>query len=587
MPKLNPKDISKLLEELYASDPSLRAREADLKRLIQSLADARPNAVADANFLQSLRKTLAEKAKALSSPRLTPMKTSLPNIHSSRFWPAIGFTFSGVAVGMMAMLYVIQDASIFSPLRMNTVARNGATQSSSAKKDIVTIQRIANGAFGQIAMAVDGYQGGAPVPAGMGGGGITRSFAPTAPMMAADPSSQNAASEIAVRESGDASVSTGMLIAPDAKIMPPYQMTVVEYAYMGDALELADTSLDVLKRSPGSFPSGSLASAIQGMGIGAVDLTTFRNANVGDVSIYQNEPYGYQVYLSPRNGVMSIDQNWEQWQGAYPNCTDDACWQASQLKASDIPSDEELLRIADAFMNEHRIDRSVYGPGEVDRSWEQYAYGGDVVLMERREMYVPDVVQVVYPLMIEGKSVYQNGGMKMGISVGVNVRVKRVSNVYNIQQLAFDASAYEAETSVDAVLKQAMNGGLSSPIRYMEAGVETKTVKAELGTPTRALVQIYQYKDNQSFELYVPALIFPVTKKPEATNDGTWVPNTVIVPLVKGIAQDMPQVMPLTAPGVMLKTEPAVGGGVSGSAGASVGTVTPSVVPENVPEPER
>ncbi len=580
--KLSQKEIASLLEELYASDTSLRSREEELKRIIQTLASAKPDVVADAHFLQTLRKTLAEKAKALSSSRLSSMKPSLPNIPSSRFWPAIGFTFSGVAVGMMAMLYVIQDTSILSLMRPKV----GAVHiQSPATGDVLTIQRITGKAFGQIAMADGSYQG---VPAGMGGGSMNALASSVAPMPTIAPrvSQEGSDSAMLVVDERPSDIVTSATPQDVKMIAPyPYPMTVVEYDYTGDALTLAETSLDVLKRSAGSFSSGALASAVQGMGIDLANLGSFGSARVGDVSIYQDEPYGYQIYVSPRNGTISIDQNWDQWQGAYPSCTDDACWQASRLKASDIPSDDELVRIADAFIQQHGINRSVYGPGEVNRSWE-YSYGANVVSMERgnTEIYIPDVVQITYPLLVNGETVYQNGGEKMGLSIGINVRVKRVSSVYNLQQLSFEASAYDAETDANAVLDQAKKGGISSPMRYYADGnVETKIVKAELGTPMKALVQVYQYEDNQSFELYVPALVFPVTKRPEETA-GTWVPNAVIVPLVKGIVNDNPTILPMG--GVMLKTEtPAQG--ASGSGGGSTGVATPPIAPDIAPAPRQ
>ncbi len=176
----------------------------------------------------------------------------------------------------------------------------------------------------------------------------------------------------------------------------------------------------------------------------------------------------------------------------------------------------------------------------------------------------------------------------MGISVGINIRVKRVSSVYNLQQLSFEASAYDAETDVNAILDQARKGGISSPMRYYaDEGVEMKTVKAELGTPTEALVQIYQYKDNQSVDLYVPALIFPVTKKPGSVA-GVWTPDAIIVPLVKGVVDDMPKVMPMGAGGAVIEMRSSDGQGTSGSnGGVSTGMVVPQIAPDIAPAPQQ
>lgn len=514
--KLTSNEINTLLQELYASDPSLREREKDLIKIIQRIADAKPNVSIDKKFLQSLRTELLGNSKTLS----TPMKlndTLKPKKPVSRMWPALSLAFSGVAVAAMAALFVMQD-SMFT-----NSDRRGPSNIQPVAFNALSINRVSRTAFGTLNIA----ESSVGKATGMGGGGgdasaayATRSASPeVAPVPSVEPSAQ----------------STVAVDAPtvDSKMIMPYEPTITEYIYKGDELRLDETSMDVYKRVNGSFSAGSLASMVQGLNLGVVDLSTFPNADIGDISIYQNQPFGYQIYISPRNGTMSIDQNWEQWRTAYPSCQDENCWKASQIKESDIPADSELIALADAFLAEHRIDRSAYAAGEVDHSWKQY------YLPEGETRYVPDTLTVVYPLVLDGQTAYINGGMKMGINVMVNLRVKKVSGIYNLQSLNMDASTYDAETDVSKILSSAKNGGLSSPIRYMDATTlsQSKKVEAELGTPTTGLVQIYQYKDNQSVELYAPALFFPVIKKPQGME---WsASNVVIVPLVKGFEDEM------------------------------------------------
>lgn len=546
--KLTPQDIKALLEELYKTDPSLREREKDLIKLVQTITSAKPDVKIDKTFLSSLKTELLNKAKTLSKPmKLNDTLKPLPKskVPFSKFWPAIGFTFSGVAVGVMAMLFVMQD-SVLLPKKAAVTTKNDQQIAFKA----LSIDRVAKSAFG-VLNAAEGEVGFAR---GMGGGGGNNAFtsarsigseSATAPTLAtADASVSQVATTIAEP-----------VPAIDSKmIMPPYEQTITEYVYAGDPIELKDTSLDVYKRINNSFSAGNLASAIQGLNLGIANISSFRNANVSDISIYQDEPLGYQIYISPRNGMISIDQNWEKWQSAYPNCQDDACWRNSQLKESDVPADEEITKIADAFLTEHGIDRSAYGPGEVDTAWK---------LTQGDARYIPDVLNVTYPLLVENRMTYVNGGMKMGINVSVNLRVKKVSSVYNIQSLKFEASAYDAESDTNVILESAKNGGLSSPIRYMDAQTlaSAKKLTAELGTPVIGLTQIYQYKDNQSLELYVPALIFPVTKKPEGLE---WSQNSVIVPLVKGFEDELNRPMPYLMKG---------GEGSSASGGAAAQTV--------------
>lgn len=561
--KLSPQEIKTLLEDLYKTDPSLRERENDLIKIVQAIASSKPDVKMDKTFLSSLRNELLNKAKTLSKTmKLNDTLKPAPKarVSFSKFWPAIGFTFSGVAVGVMAMLFVMQD-SILLPKKASVSTTSDQQQ---VAFNALSIDRVAKFAFG--ALNENNNSAGLGSAKAMGGGGgnamtvrnfATESAAPNAPsFVTADGSVSQSATAVAEP-----------VPAPDSKmmIMPPYEQTITEYVYKGDSIELKDSSLDVYKRVNSSFSTGNLASAIRGLNLGIANISSFRNANVSDISIYQDEEFGYQIYLSPRNGMMSIDQNWEKWQSAYPNCQDDACWKNSQLKESDVPSDEEIAKIADAFLAEHGIDHSAYGAGEVDTSWK---------LSQGSVDYIPDVMTVTYPLIVDKQMTYANGGMKMGITVSVNLRVKKVSSVYNIQALKFEASTYDAESDTAAILESAKNGGLASPIRYMDAQAisQSKKVEAELGTPVVGLVQMYQYKDNQSIELYVPALIFPVTKKPEGLE---WSQNSIIVPLVKGFEDELNRPMPY-----MMK-----GGEGSSSSGSSGGTAVQAVPVTAVTEP--
>jgi hypothetical protein len=564
MPKPQSKDLNALLQEVFAADPSLKSKESEVRRLIELMIEQKPDIKIDQAFMKTLKQQILKRVKSLTS---SSMKNEIGStkIPTRRFWPVLGITFAGVGVIAMAVLFVMQEDLLVPKVGKQSNLRVEQPHAS------IAFNRVASNAFGAIDISS------ASQPTGMGGGGLNAmAAAPLAAPMAANDAgiSMESVKTVSATTAPSIPVADSKMVT-GRMIMPPYEQTVIEYEYKGEPLNIEGASTDVFKRTQTSFSAGNLASAIRGLNIGVANIGTFEQATVSDISIYQNIPHGYQIYISPRMGTMSIDQNWEQWKDANVSCSDDACWRASQLKRSDVPSDDELVKIADQFMDQHQIDRSSYGKGEVDKSWEAYSNSAD------SNEYIPDVMQVVYPLMINGQAVYQNGGNKVGLNVGVNIRVKRVSSVYNIQQLSFDQSKYDPETDTQALLDSAKKGGLASPIRYLasDPNVKMKTVTAELGTPVQGLVQIYQYKDNQSFELYVPALIFPVTKR--ADSDQVWTPSQIIVPLVKGVESDMPQIMPMMKGGAVESS--AGGAGVSGSAGASAGTEVippePSVMP--------
>lgn len=568
------KQIKSILQELYALDPSLKEQEAELSKAVLLLLESKPDVHIDRAFLKKVRTQLLEKATTMmNSKKPAELASAAPK--RSMFWPAIGISFSGVAVIAMASFFVMQNASLI-PGKTKPSGSVASDRSANALFTSVKINHVARTAFGSLAGASAGSEV-SPKAMALGTGAGMNNMSARA--VAVEPPSQKG--PVPMVETGsvstmDAGVSANVI---DSKmVMPPYEQTIIEYAYKGDAIELNDALLDVYKKMPGSFSAGTIASALRGMNLGVVNLGSFDGAKLGDFSVYQDQPYGYQIYVSPRNGYLSIDQNWDQWQGAYPNCKDESCWASSQLKEADMPADEELVALADAFLKDHGISHESYGNGRVDHSWKSVFVPADSI------RYVPDVITVSYPLIIDNRETYQNGGTSYGITVMINVRVKKVTSVYNLQALSLDASSYDAVTDSNAILELAKTGGLGSYIRYMDEASKSsaKKAEAELGTPVRALVQYYQYKDGQSIELFVPALIFPVTKKPDVDQ---WSQDYVIVPLVKGIESDAPEVYPMRGGGVSGAESGSAGGtaggaGMKNAAGVEVVAPTPPVEPK-------
>ena len=119
--------------------------------------------------------------------------------------------------------------------------------------------------------------------------------------------------------------------------------------------------------------------------------------------------------------------------------------------------------------------------------------------------------------------------------VGVSLRYNRVTNVNEINANLFEGSKYGAETDKEKILSAAQNGGLFKNYSYPDA---KETLDVELGTPEFGLVRIWKYEEekHESKELFVPSLIFPITKMPDHPH---FYQQNVIVPLVGDILDDM------------------------------------------------
>lgn len=502
--------MNELLNELYQIDGSLRKNEADLKKIIERLVISRPYSTLNKEFQTNLRKELQLHAKDIPIMKKKPT-TQQVETRSFSFRP-FAFATGGLVIGLIAAFAVFK-----APVYYTSITEDKAALPSYLS---LQIDRVSENAFGTIATQ-EGEMMGVPEAVGAGGGGGLRM------------DSQAMATDEAI-----SAVAPGVATSEMMRILPPEYAKSYEYVYTGEDFSVEESQMDVLKQKAGTFSSGSLNSVVQSLNLGVVDLSTFRNMEVQDISMVQDEEFGYIINVSTRRGSVSINQNWERWKSIQPTCQDQACWDAYQLTPADVPSNEKLIEIANAFLAEHNIDLSSYGDPQIDRSWETTA------MPERSSIRVPDVQQVIYPLEINGKRSYDSAGNPSGLWVGVNVRANRVSHVNNIRTLHFEASSYETMRDVDTILDQAKRGGLYS---QQFAGAQ-ETIRVEIGTPVVAFVQVHNNIEGRAQELHVPALVFPIIGGMDPSK-GIWRRN-IVVPIVKGVIPniDRPVPMPLPEP---------------------------------------
>ena len=115
----------------------------------------------------------------------------------------------------------------------------------------------------------------------------------------------------------------------------------------------------------------------------------------------------------------------------------------------------------------------------------------------------------------------------------MDVRSKRVSNVWNLTTHEYQASSYDLVTDVKQILDIASRGDVYSTPFGQDPNERIRDLK--LGEPTRVLMQSWRQKDDSTGEeIYVPALRFPVI--PDA--DGyVGYRDAVIIPLVKDLIE--------------------------------------------------
>jgi len=472
--------LRQILEELYELEPDLRNREQDLVPIVELLLQNNPGQSPDASFVQELRRQLQARADALSSTSPYPLLT----MH--KFLYTLGGALTALVLAVPAAYYYTNSQSEI---------RNSTTP-------IFTyaVTKTGNEAFGDLSTMAQN-----PVRAQGGGGG-----GGGAPMI-----------DSAMPVPTEGMAMDKMMIAPE--------YTQYEYVIKGELPALDQQTVSVYKRQKGGS-NLSLNSIVSYFNLGTLDLSSFAGAKVDMVNFLEDKPFGYSINVHLKEGLVGISQNWEQWPHPEAQCRDEACYRQYQVKLSDVPADDVLISIANAFAQEHGIDLSHYGSPEVDRVWEtEYNRAEDKNLA-----YVPETQRVRYPLLIDGKPVYEEGGIKAGIEIGVHVREKKVTDAFGIADNTFLQSDYAGVTDAQMVQDYLKTIDNYAPLT-LPAGTTMKTQTIELGTPTLALVRTFRQTDMiQPEELVVPALVFPVG--PQPAGSFYW-RQSITVPLAKDILE--------------------------------------------------
>ncbi len=366
------------------------------------------------------------------------------------------------------------------------------------------IENVGEKAFGDIVFSAE--QATEEGALGRGGGGVPAG------------STQNLAAPLADAEKGTI----------DTKSVPYKPRRInYEFVYAGENISVDEETMNVYKRAVGDSIGSKLAGLLSGVELDSVDLGKFRNAQVSSLQINEDRNQGYSIFIDPKQGMVALSMNWEKWpQDVYQK----------QMTEADRLSDEQALSIAADFVRSYGIKTDKYGEPEV------LDYAGHYYALEESgtSSYIPDSRSVVYPLLIDGKAVYDQSGRKTGMNMEVSARYRKVTYAGNIFAGGFQSSQYEVETNAEKIISSAEQGGMSY---YYQHSDPTETVQMELGTPSLQLVRVWQMTENKYLgeELYVPAFVFPLT---DQSDKERFYQEAVVVSLV-GIETSQGGVRPM------------------------------------------
>jgi hypothetical protein len=509
---MTPPSLDSILEDLYAIDPALRGHEAQLRPLVEMLLKNNPGQTPDAAFVEELRGKLRQHAVALTERR---------HSRSSFFSFSTMNPFSAAIGGAVVAAVVLVPGLLLIPGLSGpdtSVPPTGGTPLFS-----YAVTPVGDNAFGNLAegsMVASGRGQG-----GGGGGNVAMDAATTAPAPAVAES--DASNKMMAGGTADR-----MMIAPE--------ITEYDYSFAGE-LPALDAEVGVLKRKK-NISSVSLSSMLGSMNMGMIDLSSFGDAKLDNVNFFQDKNKGYSISINLKEGHVGINQYWPRWPHPESECRDEACYQRLRVKISELPSEEATIAIANTFLKDHGVDASLYGAPEVDMQWKtEYDRQTD-----KSQAWVPDQMRVIYPQLVEGKTTYEEYGGKAGLSVGVSVREKQVVDVWGLMSQSYDRSQYAGVTDKATVTNYLANFEKFINKEGMPASTKYKTVKVALGTPTTGYVKMYKQDGQEGFDIYVPALVFPVES---VEGNEPFYRQAITVPLAKELLEER------------LKQQQGIGGG--------------------------
>lgn len=507
---LTSEQITQIMKEL-----GLNPEDQAVRKVVEQVAASKPNVTIDANFISALREELAAKANELQISKTTQhnyFSLSMNKILASALVVCLVLVAGGV--------WYIQNTN--KPLiKTNQLAD---TQVLSGKYAITNVAKESFGDLAKVALS-NGGQGGGGQGAGPATATDSLGSAPTA----------NQGTKVASGPATGLGGGGANGSSPESIIYRPNNYV---FKYTGaDLPTLADTQ-NVLKRISPVQPESFVSKILSFLSFGLIDMSKFTDVKLQNFAFVEDKDFGYGMNVDMQSGTVNLYQNWQKWPQPYNCIAGEPCPTIPPVKSTDLPSDTETINIANQFLTDYNISLEGYGTPIVDDTWRVQNENNPI----KTNLYVPEQVQVIYPLQLEGKKVFDEGGYTDGLVVFVDVRTKKVANVSNLNTKQFESSAYAGETSSKRLIDVALRGGYRN---YPYTDPNGKKVELDLQTPTIEMVRMWYSTDNYKTtdEIYVPALVFPIKNWAETQY---WRRN-VVVPIVSSILDSDKQ--PIIYPG--------------------------------------
>lgn len=318
--------------------------------------------------------------------------------------------------------------------------------------------------------------------------------------------------------------------------MPPHEYTRTEYIYTGDITLPSGTVQVVQRLNPTNKPS---ATAIpKGFADAILNWSQLSSTQLTNVTVEEPSHSGYSVTIDFNQGMVNMYKKISAAERPDMYCSGEDCYRQNRLQESDMLPNEEVLRIAQDFATEYGFDLTQYADPVVQDDWRMWQAASTTP----EDFYFPDQISVVFPLLINGTPVYEEYGMPHGMTMSVDVRLGVVASVFNYYASDYQERTYDAFTDAEKAAEVVKFGSL-----YSWVDEQADVVEATLSEPTEAYMSYFRWdqETQQSTNLFVPALVFPIENVPEGTMEHR---RTIVLPLVQEVYDNMSAMEPMPMP---------------------------------------
>jgi hypothetical protein len=235
-----------------------------------------------------------------------------------------------------------------------------------------------------------------------------------------------------------------MMVQDSVMMLPPQYMVYYTYTYTG-SLPLTPEKLTVYKKKNGVSDILPLTTILSNFSLQNFDLSAFQNTQISNISFIENRDYGYSVNIDFSNLSLSLSENWTKW--PQPKCDQNGCETQKPLTEKDALTDDEVARIGNTFLTKYGIDTSLYGKPKVTKNTMMLYARAESSPNPTLNTEIPEQYTLMYPLLLDGKEVYEEYGGYKGISMNIDTRTKLVRSMYGLEKQMLESSVYTTPTA--------------------------------------------------------------------------------------------------------------------------------------------